>query len=295
MTELIQQLVDGLGRGGEYALIALGVGLIFGVMRMVNFAHGEMITVSAYASYGLFVVGASWWILVPAIVLTAVLTSVLVEFVAFRWVRSSSDFAMLLTSFGVHFVVQAAFVMFVSASSRHFDRPGWITSTVSLAGIRFEVVDLAIVAATSVSLVFTVWVLQRTVYGMAIRAAAEDFDTARLLGVRPDQVIRVAFALAGLLAGIAAVFVLMRTGRAAPSAGLIPMLKGVLAALIGGLGRLQGAVIGGLLLGLVEILLVSYLPDEIDGMVNGIVFVLVAVLFIFRPSGILSARSSQRP
>ncbi len=295
MTEVVQQLVDGLGRGGEYALIALGVGLIFGVMHLVNFAHGEMITVSAYVSYGLALAGASWWILVPTIVLTAVLTSVLVEFVAFRWVRSSSDFTMLLTSFGVHFVVQAAFVMFVSASSRHFDRPGWITSTVSLAGIRFEVVDLAIIAATSVSLIFAVWVLQRTVYGMAIRAAAEDFDTAQLLGIRPNQVIRAAFALAGLLAGIAAVFFLMRTGRAAPSAGLIPMLKGVLAALIGGLGRLQGAVIGGLLLGLVEILLVSYLPDDIDGMVNGIIFVLVAVLFIFRPSGILKVGPAQRP
>lgn len=295
MTEFVQQLVDGLGRGGEYALIALGVGLIFGVMRMVNFAHGELITVSAYVSYGLVLLGANWWILAPAIVVTAVLTSVLIEFVAFRWVRSSTDFAMLLTSFGVHFVVQAAFVMFVSASSRHFARPNWITSTVSSGGIRFEVIDLAVIAATAMSLAFTAWILQRTVYGMAIRAAAEDFDTAQLMGVRSNLVIRAGFALAGLLAGIAAVFFLMRTGRAAPSAGLIPMLKGVLAALIGGLGRLHGAVVGGLLLGLAEILLVSRLPDSVDGMVNGIVFVLVAVLFIFRPSGILAVRSSHRP
>ena len=295
MAEFLQQLVDGLGRGGEYALIALGVGLIFGVMHMVNFAHGELITVSAYVAYALTLTGATWWILVPAIIVTAVLSSIAVEFAAFRWVRSSSDFAMLLTSFGVHFVVQAAFVMFVSASSRHFHRPTWITSTVTVGGIHFEVVDIAVIAATAVSLAFAVWVLQRTVYGMAIRAAAEDFDTAQLLGVRANQVIRVAFALAGLLAGIAAVFFLMRTGRAAPSSGLIPMLKGVLAALIGGLGRLQGAVLGGLLLGLVEILLVSRLPDSLDGMVNGIVFVLVALLFIFRPSGILAFGTSQRP
>lgn len=294
MTEIIQQFVDGLGRGGEYALIALGVGLIFGVMRLVNFAHGELITVSAYVAYGLAISGMSWWVLAPAIVVTATFTSVAVEFVAFRWVRSSSDFAMLLTSFGVHFVVQAAFVMYVSASSRNFDRPNWATTTVSITGVRFEVVDLAIIAATVVSLAFTVWVLQRTVYGMSIRAAAEDFDTARLLGVPSDRVIRAAFALAGLLAGIAALFFLMRTGRAAPSAGLIPMLKGVLAALIGGMGRLHGAVLGGLLLGMAEILLISYLPDSIDGMVNGIIFVLVAVLFIFRPSGIFADRSTRR-
>ncbi|WP_420639033.1 branched-chain amino acid ABC transporter permease [Candidatus Poriferisocius sp.] len=295
MTELVQQLVDGLGRGGEYALIALGVGLIFGVMRMVNFAHGELITVSAYVAYGLTLTGASWWMLAPAIVVCAVGASVLVEFVAFRWVRSSSDFTMLLTSFGVHFVVQAAFVMFVSASSRQFPRPGWITATVSVGGVRLEVIDLATIAAAGAGLWFTVWLLQRTVYGMAIRAAAEDFDTARLLGVRSNLVIRAAFALAGLLAGIAAVFLLMRTGRAAPSAGLIPMLKGVLAALIGGLGRLQGAVIGGLLLGLAEILLVTHLPDSADGMVNAVIFVSVAVLFIFRPSGLLTVGSSTRP
>ncbi|MDE0066797.1 MAG: branched-chain amino acid ABC transporter permease [Acidimicrobiaceae bacterium] len=294
MTEIIQQFVDGLGRGGEYALIALGVGLIFGVMRLVNFAHGELITVSAYAAYGLAISQMSWWVLAPAIILTAIITSVAIEFIAFRWVRSSSDFAMLLTSFGVHFVVQAAFVMYVSASARHFSRPEWITTTVSISGIRFEVVDLSIIAATVVSLGFTVWVLQRTVYGMSIRAAAEDFDTARLLGISSERVIRAAFALAGLLAGIAALFFLMRTGRAAPSAGLVPMLKGVLAALIGGLGRLQGAVLGGLLLGMAEILLVSYLPDSIDGMVNGVIFILVAILFVFRPSGIFSPRPSQR-
>ena len=295
MVEFLQQLADGLGRGGEYALIALGVGLIFGVMRMVNFAHGELITVSAYAAYGLAASGAGWWMLAPAIVLTSVSTSVAIEFVAFRRVRSGGDFTMLLTSFGVHFVSQASFVMFVSASSRNFERPGWITSTVAVGGVRFEVVDLAIIAATLVSLALVVWVLQRTTFGTAIRAAAEDFDTARLLGVRSNGVIRAAFALAGLLAGMAAVFILMRTGQASPSAGLIPMLKGVLAALIGGLGRLQGAVLGGLALGLVEIMLVSRLPDSVDGTVNGIVFVGVAVLFILRPSGLLAAGTSQRP
>ena len=294
MVEFVQQLIDGLGLGSEYALMALGIGLTFGVMRMVNFAHGELITVSAYAAYGLTLVGMDWWVLVPVIVTTSIATSVALELVAFRWVRGASDFAMLLMSFGVHFVVQASFVIYVSANSRSFERPNWIAETVSVAGVRVEVVDIAVIAVTLVTLLATLAILRRTIYGMAIRAAAEDFDTARLLGVRSNLVIRSAFALAGLLAGVAAVLFLMRTGRAAPDAGLVPMLKGVLAALIGGLGRLQGAVVGGIVLGIVEVQLVSRLPDGLDGMVNGIVFVLIALLFIFRPSGMLRLPATER-
>lgn len=294
MVEFVQQLIDGLGLGSEYALLALGIGLTFGVMRMINFAHGELITVSAYVAYGLTLVGLDWWVLVPVIVATSIATSVALELVAFRWIRGASDFAMLLTSFGVHFVVQAGFVMYVSASSRGFDRPDWINRTVSLGSVRVEVVDVAVIGVTLVTLLATLGILRRTIYGLAIRAAAENFDTARLLGVRSNLVIRSAFALAGLLAGVAAVLFLMRTGRAAPDAGLLPMLKGVLAALIGGLGRLQGAVIGGILLGIVEVQLVSRLPDELDGMVNGITFVLIALLFIFRPAGILRTRARER-
>ncbi len=294
MVEFAQQLIDGLGLGSEYALLALGIGLTFGVMRMINFAHGELITVSAYTAYGLTLVGMDWWVLVPVIVATSIATSVALELVAFRWVRGASDFAMLLMSFGVHFVVQAGFVMFVSANSRGFDRPDWINRTVSFGAVRVEVVDVAVIAVTVITLLATLAILRKTIYGLAIRAAAENFDTARLLGVRSNLVVRTAFALAGLLAGVAAVLFLMRTGRAAPDAGLLPMLKGVLAALIGGLGRLQGAVIGGIVLGIVEVQLVSRLPDELDGMVNGITFVLIALLFIFRPAGILRNRTRER-
>ncbi|MCY4631111.1 MAG: branched-chain amino acid ABC transporter permease [bacterium] len=294
MVEFAQQLIDGFGLGSEYALLALGIGLTFGVMRMVNFAHGELITVSAYVAYGLTLVGMDWWVLVPVIMATSIATSVALEMVAFRWVRGASDFAMLLMSFGVHFVVQAGFVMYVSASSRGFERPDWINRTTSVGGVRVEVVDIAVIVVAVVTLLVTLAILRKTIYGLAIRAAAENFDTARLLGVRSNLVIRSAFALAGLLAGVAAVLFLMRTGRAAPDAGLLPMLKGVLAALIGGLGRLQGAVLGGILLGIVEVQLVSRLPDELDGMVNGITFVLIALLFVFRPAGILRTRARER-
>ena len=294
MTELIQQIIDGLGRGGIYALLALGIAVIFGVMHLINFAHGELITVSAYSSYWLFSIGLDWWLIAPIIVVVALVTAVIIEFVAFRWVRGAPDFTMLMTSFGVHFLVQALFVMYVSANFRQFPRPEWIFATFRVGQLNLEIYDLTVIVITLLTLLATYLLLQRTMFGISLRAAAEDFDTARLMGIRSNRVIRSAFVLSGVLAGIAAVFWLMRSGQAGPTAGLSPMLKGVLAALIGGLGSLRGVVLGGFVLGLVEVLLISRLPSSIAGLTDGIVFLLIALLFVFRPQGLISVKHVER-
>lgn len=294
MSTLAQNIVDGLGLGGIYALLALGIAVVFGVMHMLNFAHGALITIAAYATFWLFTLGLSWYWIAPMIVIVTIVASLAIEFIAFRRVRGASDSTLLLTSFGVFFVVEAMFLMYVSASVKTFNRPGWITNTVGVGAIHLEVYDLVVIAVTIVTLLLTAVLLQHTMFGISLRAAAEDFDAARLMGVRANQVIRGAFALSGALAGVAAIFWLMRAGQATPSSGLTPMLKGLLAALIGGLGSLRGAVIGGFVLGLAEVLLRSQLPSSIAGLTNGIVFVLIAVLFIFRPQGIITVRKAER-
>ena len=294
MTELLQNLIDGLGRGSIYALLALGVAVIFGVMHLLNFAHGELITVSGYVAFWTINEGWSWYLVTPAIIGTAVVTSLVIERVAFSRVRGSSDFTLLLTSFGVHFVVSAIFLLYVSASVKTFSRPGWVTNTYSVGSLHIEVFDTVVIGVTLVTLLATSWLVQRTMFGLALRAAAADFDTARLMGVRSDTVIRGAFALSGLLAGIAGVFWLMRAGNTVPSAGITPMLKGVLAALIGGLGSLRGAVLGGFVLGLAEVLLRSRLPDSVASLTEGFVFLLIALLFIFRPQGLITVAHAER-
>lgn len=294
MTELLQNLIDGVGRGSIYALLALGVAVIFGVMHLLNFAHGEMITVSGYAAYWASEAGWSWWLIVPLILVVSVTTSLVIEWVAFSRVRGADDFTLLLTSFGVHFVVSSFFLLYVSASVKNFDRPGWVTDTYSIGPLRIEVFDTVVIVVTMVTLVAVTLLLQRTMFGLALRAAAADFDTARLMGVKSNTVIRGAFALSGLLAGIAGVFWLMRAGQTTPNAGIDPMLKGVLAALIGGLGSLRGAVLGGFALGIVEVLLRSRLPESLASLTEGIVFVLIALLFIFRPGGLITVAHAER-
>jgi branched-chain amino acid transport system permease protein len=297
MVELLQNLIDGLGRGSIYALLALGVAVVFGVMHLLNFAHGELITIGGYATFALFqqTTGvATWWLAAPLIIVCAVVASLVIERVAFSRVRGASDFTLLLTSFGVHFVVSALFLLYVSASIKTFPRPGWVTDTWSIGSLTIEVFDTVVIVTTIVVLIATTWLLQRTMFGLALRAAAADFSTAQLMGVRSDAVIRGAFALSGLLAGIAGIFWLMRAGATNPSAGIDPMLKGVLAALIGGLGSLRGAVLGGFALGLAEVLLRSRLPDGLASLTEGVVFLLIALLFIFRPQGLITVAHAER-
>jgi len=294
VTELVQNLIDGLGRGSIYALLALGVAVIFGVMHLLNFAHGELITISGYAAYAALSSGWSWYLVAPLIIVVSIVSALAIERIAFSRVRGASDFTLVLTSFGVHFLVSAVFVMYVGARVKTFSEPGWIANTYSVGPINVEVFDTIVIAVTAVTLVVTVLILQRTMFGLALRAAAEDFDTARLMGVNSDRVIRGAFALSGALAGIAAIFWLMRAGNTAPSSGIDPMLKGVLAALIGGLGSMRGAVIGGLALGVAEVVLRSQLPGEAAALTEGVVFALIALLFIFRPQGLIAVAHAER-
>jgi branched-chain amino acid transport system permease protein len=295
MTDLVQTLIDGLGRGSIYALLALGIALIFGVMHLLNFAHGETITVGAYIAVASLVgVGSSWWVTAILIFFGAIAISVVIEFVAFRWVRGADDFTMLLTSFGVHIVVQALFLMFAGATVRSFPRPDWADRVWQVGDLNVSVIDVATIGATAVALALTAYVLRRTMFGTSLRAAAEDFDAARLMGLRSNRVIRRAFIVAGALAGVAAVFYLMRTGQARPVAGLAPMLKGILAAIVGGLGSLPGAVLGGFALGVTEVVLRAWLPQSLVGLTDALVFACIGLLFVFRPQGLISVETVER-
>lgn len=295
MTDFVQSFVDGIGRGSTYALLALGISLIFGVMHLVNFAHAELITVGAYVAYFLSERGLGWWVLAPAIVVSAVGASVVVERGVFRWVRGADPFTMLLASFALEQLSHALWAVFVSPTKQSFPGPGWVFDTWTVGGIRLEVMDVVTIAVTGVVLAATAFVFRRTLFGIAVRAASEDFDAARLMGVRADRVISGAFAFAGLLAGIAAVLVLMRSPSAEPTLGSDYLVKAVVAAIIGGLGSFTGAVVGGLTLGLAEVMLRGYLPDGTwDRLTDAVVFVLVAALFIVRPQGLFTVRTAER-
>jgi branched-chain amino acid transport system permease protein len=180
VTTLLQNLVDGLGRGSTYALLALGISLIFGVMHLVNFAHGELITVGAYVGYFCSKeLDGSWWWMPIAIIGSCVAASVLTERIAFRWVRNASPFTMLLTSFAIERLSHALWQVLVSPKKKSFPGPAWAFNTLEIGDVRFEIMDLVTIGVTFAVLALTAMVFRRTLFGIAVRGAAEDFDAAR--------------------------------------------------------------------------------------------------------------------
>lgn len=295
MNEFLQQLVNGLSLGSTYALLALGLAIVFTIFGLVNFAYGELITIGAYVMLACSNLGLPWHVQAVAGICAAALASILMELIAFRPVRHADGTTMLITSFGVSIAVQAILVIVVSARSRTVPQPAWTVDTVSFAGLMVPAYQVVTLLVTIVALVAMVVVLQRTNFGLSMRASAENFTTARLLGVRANRMVSSAFVISGLLAGIGAVLILARTGGALePTMGLAPVLKAFVAIVIGGIGSLSGAVVGGLALGVAEVMLRAYLPGQLSGLTDGILFALVVVVIVLRPEGIMGIKERLR-
>jgi branched-chain amino acid transport system permease protein len=294
VNSFVQNLIDGLGAGSTYALLAVGVSLLFGVMHLVNFAHGELLTISAYTIYFLRSKDVPWLIVIPIAIVTSILLSVAIEFTAFRRVRNASPFTLLLTSFAIEILSHAVWRIGVSSKPRRYETPTVAFKTFTVGAFRIEFWDVLSIVVAVVVLLGTALMLRSTLFGLSIRAASEDFDAARLMGVKANRVISGAFAFAGFLAGIAGTLYLLRRGQADPRMGSEPLLKAVIAAIIGGLGSLKGAVIGGLALGVAEVFFRSWLPTDLQGLTDAFVFVVIAILFVARPQGLFNVQSAER-
>jgi branched-chain amino acid transport system permease protein len=287
MTELIQNLIDALALGSLYALIAVGVAVIYTVMGMMNFAQGEFIMIPAYALY--LLVGVPFGFAVGGALLTGTLLALIAERVAFRPVRRADPSAQLVTSLAVATILQNVVIVAISPRPQSVATPAFLGDSVELFGVSITSLDLTTVATSGLALSALGWLLYRTQIGLAMRAAAENFEMARLLGVRANSVIAVSFAISGVLASLVAVLLVAQTGQASPTMGLTPVLVGFVAVVIGGFGKILGAVLGGLVLGISASILGAYLPDGLLPFRDAFVFSVPIVLLALRPEGILGS------
>jgi len=285
LTELIQNLIDALALGSLYALIALGVAVVYTVMGLLNFAQGEFIMVPAYALYVL--AGVPFGLAVGAALLTGVVLAVAAERIAFRPVRRADLSAQLVTSLAVATILQNIVSVAVDARAQSVATPSFLGKSIAIGPITVPNLELVTIGLTAQVLAGLGWLLYRTRAGLTMRAAAENFEMARLLGVRADRVIAVSFAISGALAAVVAVLLVAQTGQVSPTMGLTPILVGFIAVVIGGFGRIYGAVLGGLVLGGFSSLLGAYLPEGLAPFRDAIVFSLPVAILIFRPYGLL--------
>jgi branched-chain amino acid transport system permease protein len=292
VTALAQNLIDALAVGSLYALIALGVSVIYSVMGMMNFAQGEFIMVPAYALY--LLAGAPFVLAALAALLAGIVVAVAAERVAFRPVREADLSAQLVTSLAVATILQSVVMATIDTRSQSVATPGGLAQRSEIFSLGIPNLELVTIGVTAVVLVGLGSLLFRSRLGLQMRAAAENFEMARLLGVPANRVVSAAFAISGALAAIAALLLVAQTGQVSPTMGLTPVVIGFVAVTIGGFARIGGAVVGGIVLGALASLLGAYLPEGLVPFRDAIVFSLPVVILIARPYGLLAPRHRSR-
>lgn len=291
---LVQQVLNSISIGSLYALMAIGLAMVFGILRLINFAHGDLIMVGSYATLLLNLLGLPFWIAALLGILMSGVAGVLMERVAYRPIRGASDVAMLLTSFAVTIFLENLAVMIFRATSRPFASPEILSQVIKFGGIRVSSLSIISIGITLILLVLLSFFVKRTETGISLRATSQDLIAARLMGINVNRIIVTAFIIGSVLAGVVGVLWSARVGKIDPLMGFQPVLKAFVGSVVGGLGSIPGAILGGYLLGITEILLQALLPSNLSPYRDAFVFIILIILLLFRPNGILGTTAKEK-
>ncbi|QOF75496.1 branched-chain amino acid ABC transporter permease (plasmid) [Aminobacter sp. SR38] len=301
MTGILQLVFDALSLGGLYAMAALGIALIFGVMKLVNFAHGEYIAFCVFAmivpsteAAAVMSLGAlPAYVLVPLLLLVGALLAIVSEFLVFRHFRNASPVTMMIASFALGVVIQNSLIAVYGGRPKSINLWPELNTPVTMFGASIPLLQLIVILTTVLVVVALAILVKRTRFGLEMRAAAENFDMALLLGVRANTVITGAFALSGFLAAAIAMILAIQTGIADVRMGGPIMLIAFIGTVIGGMGSLVGAVAAGFLIGAVSVVLQSFLPLDARPFRDAFLFGLVICSLLFRPQGLFVSRAAK--
>lgn len=282
---VLQNVVDAVSLGVLYALLALGLALLFGVLGLLNWAHGELVMVGAYTL--VILGGIAVPLVIPIMTAVVVIVALAMERAAFRPVRRASTATLLVTSFGVSMLVQNLAYMIFGATPKSSTVSAELLRPLDILGLSVPKLNIVIVAVGAALLVGLTLLLSRTRLGIQLRAAAQDFEMALVLGVKANRVIAVAFALSGVLATAAAFLLVAQTGVVTPTFGANPVLIAFTAVIVGGMGSLVGGTVGGFVIGAITVTLQAVLPGSLDPFRDALVFSFVLAILIFRPQGLI--------
>jgi branched-chain amino acid transport system permease protein len=308
METLIQQIINGLVLGSMYALVALGYTMVYGIIGLINFAHGEVLMVGALTSWT--IIGLmkesmpgtpGWLILMIALVIACIVAAALnftIEKVAYRPLRNSPRLAPLITAIGVSILLQTLAMIIWKPNYKPY--PNLLPSVpYDIGGAVITLTQVMILGMTAMSLAVLMWLVNYTRLGRAMRATAENPRVAALMGVKPNLVISATFVIGAVLAAIAGVMWAANYGTVQHTMGFLPGLKAFTAAVFGGIGNLAGAVVGGILLGLIESLGAGYIGVLTGGVLGShysdiFAFIVLIIVLTLRPSGLLGERVADR-
>ncbi|MFL5755282.1 MAG: branched-chain amino acid ABC transporter permease [Chloroflexota bacterium] len=317
---LLQQIVNALSAGSLYALMAVGLAMVFGILRLINFAHGDLMMIAAYVAAFAIGAGIPLAVAIPVMIIATVGIGLLMERAAYRPLRGAPDVAILLSSFAVGQILQNGTLLTTRLASKPqqiaFPSPDLLSGVVTIGAITIPKVNLVSFVIGIVLLGLLSVFVTRTTLGLSMRAAAEDLGAAQLMGIKVNRVVAVAFAIGSGLAAVAGLLFAVQAGQINPYIGFTPVLKAFIAAVIGGFGSIAGAVLGGYVLGFLEVLVTALsgigdilppgsvspevrallqqvLPGTLASWRDAIVFVVLILVLLVRPQGILGRRNRE--
>ncbi len=291
LHQFVQQLINGVSLGSIYALIALGYTMIYGIIKLINFAHGDIYMVGAYI--GFFAITRAGLSIVPALLISMVVTGILgmiVERLAYKPLRHAPRISVLITAIGVSFFLEYASMYFVSPTPRTFPE---VIPSVAFNVEPFIVngQQMLIMGITLVLMLILTYIVQKTKLGKAMRAASFDVETAQLMGINADRVISFTFCIGSALAAAAGVLVGVYYNSIDPLMGIMPGLKAFVAAVLGGIGILPGAVAGGIILGVIEALVSGFISSTFR---DAAAFAILILVLLFKPSGLFGKNTREK-
>ncbi|MEG0377077.1 MAG: branched-chain amino acid ABC transporter permease [Eubacterium sp.] len=294
LDTFVQQLVNGLSLGSLYALIAIGYTLVYGILRLINFAHGDIFMMAAYFAYfGIAVFFLPWWVTLIVTIALTMLLGIVIERFAYRPLRDAPKTSILISAIGVSFLLENLATYIFTGKPQAFPDFPALTSPIILGSISIAPISILIPLVTAVLMVVLLIVINKTKTGMAMRAASVDYDTAKLMGIKINSVISMTFAIGSALAAVGSFLWCIRYPSVLPLMGVVPGLKCFIAAVIGGIGNVKGAVLGGLILGMAEVLLVAFFPS-LSGYRDAIAFIILIVILLFKPTGLLGEKTTEK-
>ncbi|MGI6782657.1 MAG: branched-chain amino acid ABC transporter permease [Aminivibrio sp.] len=286
----IQHLFNAITLGSLYGLIAIGYTMVYGILRLINFAHGEVFMLGAYfIFFAITLLKLPWGLAAVAAVAVSSLCGIAVDRIAYKPLRDAPRISALISAIGVSFFIQNLSIVVFTGLPRAVHRPDWLVKVVNMGGIRILPLAVIVPLVTLLLVLGLLWVVYRTKPGLAMRAISKDIETTRLMGVSVNRIIALTFGIGSALAAASGIMWALRYPQIHPFMGLFPGLKAFIAAVFGGIGSIHGAVVGGMFLGLVEIMAVAFFPT-LSGYRDAFAFVLLIIILLMKPTGLMGEK-----
>ena len=288
--KILPYLLSGISVGGQYALIAVGYTMVYGILRLINFAHGDIFTA---AGFFMVYIAATMpvYLSIPLVVALTVLLGFTVERVAYKPLRSAPRMSVMISAIGVSYLLQNLMWYVTGGLAKQYPTIGWISNSVTIGGATTKMVTLITPILTILLVIALVTIIQKTKIGMAMRAVSKDFETAQLMGIKIDSVISTTFIIGSLLAAVGSVLYFSNYTSVTPTVGAMPGLKAFVAAVFGGIGSIPGAVIGAFIIGICENLIKALGYTTFS---DAFTFALLIVILLFKPTGLFGEKTSEK-